>query len=103
MKALIVGADHIEPIKQELAHGAFCSGVTATEHWTGRKVGDERRKIPSDTGLVVVICDRINHQLLRNVRDQAKRRDLPLLYARHSLTEIREKLAGLTFPGWASS
>lgn len=103
MKALIVGADHIEPIRYELANGSICGGVTVTAHWTGRKVGDERRKIPSDTGLVVVICDRINHQLLRNVRDQAKRRDLPLLYARHSLTEIREKLVGMALPGWAST
>ncbi|NSL54970.1 DUF2325 domain-containing protein [Uliginosibacterium aquaticum] len=95
MKALIVGADHVDPIRQELEHNPHLRGFTATEHWTGRKVGDERRKIPSGTGLVVVICDRINHQLLRNVRDQAKRRELPLLYARHSLTEIREKLAGL--------
>ena len=95
MKALIVGADHVDPIKHELAHNPQLGGFSSTEHWTGRKVGDERRKIPSNTRLIVVICDRINHKLLRNVREQAKRHDVPLLYARHSLTEIREKLAGL--------
>lgn len=92
MKALIVGADRVGPIRQELEQGAQ---FTTTEHWTGRKVGDERRAIPSGTRLVVVICDRINHKLLRNVREQARRQDVPLLYAHHSLTEIREKLAGL--------
>ena len=97
MKALIVGADHVDPIKHVLAQSAQLGGFTTTEHWTGRKVGDERRKIPSGTGLVVVIRDRINHKLLRNVREQAKRRDVPLLYARHSLTEIREKLASMAF------
>jgi len=96
MKALIVGADHVDPIKQELAHSPHLAGISSTEHWTGRKVGDERRKIPSGTGLIVVICDRINHKLLRNVREQAKQKDVPMLYARHSLTEIREKLAGMT-------
>jgi hypothetical protein len=92
MKALIVGADHVEPIRQELLQPG---DITDTEHWSGRKVGDERRKIPGGTGLIVVICDRINHKLLRNVREQARRRDLPLLYARHSVTEVREKLAGM--------
>lgn len=91
MKALIVGADHVEPIRRELEQS--CVGrFTRTEHWSGRKVGDERRKIPNDTSLIVVICDRINHKLLRNVREQAERQDVPLLYARHSLTEIRAKL-----------
>lgn len=95
MKALIVGADHVDPIKEELVGNPYFCGVTVTEHWTGRKVGDERRKIPLGTGLVVVICNRLNHQLLRSVREQARRRSLPMLYARHSLTEIREKLASL--------
>lgn len=99
MKALIVGADHVDPIKHELVQNPNMGGLTETEHWTGRKVGDERRKIPNGTALIVVICDRINHKLLRNVREQAKQRDLPLLYARHSLTEIREKLAGMQFGG----
>ncbi|WP_018607482.1 DUF2325 domain-containing protein [Uliginosibacterium gangwonense] len=96
MKALIVGADHIEPIRRELEM-SFSGGFTRTEHWSGRKVGDERRKIPSDTSLVVVICDRVNHKLLRNVREQAQRQDVPLLYAHHSLTEIRAKLSGMSF------
>lgn len=96
MKALIVGADHVDPIKEELVSNPRLAGFTATEHWTGRKVGDERRRIPQETGLVVVICDRINHKLLRSVREQARRRSLPLLYARHSLPEIREKLASLS-------
>jgi hypothetical protein len=39
---------------------------------------------------------RINHKLLRSVCEQAWPCDVPLLYARHSLTEIREKLAGMT-------
>lgn len=95
MKALIVGADHVDPIKHELTQSTHFRSFSSTEHWTGRKVGDERRKIPGNTGLIVVICDRINHKLLRNVREQARRQDVPLLYARHSLTEIREKLAGL--------
>jgi len=97
MKALIVGADHVDPIKQELKQNHRLAGLTTTEHWTGRKVGDERRKIPTGTALIVVICDRINHKLLRSVREQARRNDVPLLYARHSLTEIREKLASLEF------
>lgn len=95
MKALIVGADHVDSIKQALAQLPGLSGLGSTTHWTGRKVGDERRKIPVDTRLIVVICDRVNHQLLRSVREQARQHAVPMLYTRHSVTEIREKLAGI--------
>jgi hypothetical protein len=94
MKALIVGADRIETIRQALVQSERFS---ETEHWSGRKVGDEKRVIPSGTRLVVVICDRVNHKLLRNVREQARRLQLPLLYAHHSLPEVKEKLASLNF------
>ncbi|MDQ7990284.1 MAG: hypothetical protein REI09_11680 [Candidatus Dactylopiibacterium sp.] len=95
MKALIVGADRVEPIKRALRDDPRLAGLRETEHWSGRKVGDERRRIPGDTALVVVVCDRISHPLLRHVRDEARRLGLPMLYARHSLVEIREKLADL--------
>jgi hypothetical protein len=92
MKALIVGADRVEPIRDELQRAShFC--ITRTEHWSGRKVGDVRRAVSEDTRLIVVICDRINHKLLDHVRKQASKLGVPMLYSRHSLVEIRDKLA----------
>jgi len=95
MKALIVGADHITTIREEIARVASRVGITRTEHWSGRKVADVRRALPGGTGLVVVICDRVNHKLLHSVRKQADKRALPVLYTHHSLIDVREKLAAL--------
>ena len=92
MKALIVGADRVEPIREELERAGHF-GITRTEHWSGRKVGDVRRGVSDDTRLIVVICDRINHKLLDHVRKQANKLGVPTLYSRHSLVEIRDKLA----------
>jgi hypothetical protein len=94
MKALIVGADRVEPIREELQRASHF-GITRTEHWSGRKVGDVRRAVSDDTRLIVVICDRINHKLLDHVRKQAARLGVPTLYSRHSLVEIRGKLEAL--------
>ena len=94
MKALIVGADRVEPIREALQSSGY-AGITRTEHWSGRKVVDVRRAVSDDTRLIVVICDRINHKLLDHVRKQAAKLGAPTLYARHSLIEIRDKLAAL--------
>ncbi|PKO82722.1 MAG: hypothetical protein CVU19_00320 [Betaproteobacteria bacterium HGW-Betaproteobacteria-13] len=91
MKALIVGADKVRALRNELEQ--FPSiGVQRTEHWSGRHVGDVRRQIPSDTGVVIVLCDRVNHDLLFSVRRQAASRGLPVVYCRHSVIDMRDKL-----------
>lgn len=93
MSLLIVGADNVRTIENEVARLAPALLDTPTEHWSGRKAGDSRRVIPSRTRLVVVVCARVNHELLRHVRRQAEKSDVPLIYCRHSALEMREKLA----------
>lgn len=96
-RALVVGADRVDAIRAELEQSAHL-GVTRTEHWSGRQVGDNRRAIPSDTRFVVVLCDRINHDLLYSVRRQAESRGVPVVYCRHSLVDMRDKLARFVVP-----
>ncbi|GAA5164555.1 hypothetical protein [Viridibacterium curvum] len=98
MNALIVGADRIEPIRQELERQADTLGIHRCLHWSGRTVGDTRRQVPDNTRLIVVICDRLNHQLLNSVRKQAGKLGVPVIYARHSLIEVRSKLRMLVTP-----
>ena len=93
MSLLIVGADNVRTIENEVARLAPALLDAPTEHWSGRKAGDSRRVIPSHTRLVVVVCARVNHELLRHVRRQAEKSDVPLIYCRHSALEMREKLA----------
>lgn len=92
MGLLIVGADNVRSIENEVARLAPELLDAPTEHWTGRKAGDSRRVIPSRTRLVVVVCARVNHELLRHVRRQAEKSAVPLIYCRHSALEMREKL-----------
>lgn len=99
MTALIVGADRVDTIRAEIFRMAGNLGITGeADHWTGRKTLDARREIPLDTRLVIIVCDRANHMLMRNVRTQAERRNIPVVFCRHSATELRERLFSLSPP-----
>ena len=95
MQALIVGADRIEGIRAEIYRLGAQLGIREVDHWTGRKVADCRRSLSRRTGLVIFMCDRANHMLMRNVRKQAEDMGIPMVFCRHSATELRERLEDL--------
>ena len=95
MQALIVGADRIETIREEIYRVAERLGIDDVAHWPGRKAGDGRRVLSRRTRLVVFVCDRANHMLMRHVRRQAEEVGASMVFCRHSATELRERLAGL--------
>lgn len=96
MQAVIVGADRIEGIRSEILRVADQFGIKAIDHWTGRKASESRRQLSRRTGLVVFMCDRANHMLMRNVRKQAEELGIPMVFCRHSATEVRERLDDLS-------
>lgn len=95
MQALIVGADRIDTIRTEILRVADRFGIEDVDHWPGRKTSDSRRALPRRTGLVVFVCDRANHMLMKNVRKQAEELGIPMVFCRHSATEVRERLGDL--------
>lgn len=96
VNALIVGADRVDSIRAEINRRAAETGRHgAIDHWDGRKAGDSRREIPNDTQLVVIVCDRASHMLMRSVRSQAQRRKIPVVFCRHSAIELRQRLCEL--------
>ena len=95
MQALIVGADKIDVIRAEILRVADQLGIRDVDHWSGRKVADCRRSLSRRTGLVIFMCDRANHMLMRSVRKQAEDLGIPMVFCRHSATEVRERLEGL--------
>ena len=103
MQALIVGADRIDTIRSEIFRVADRLGIKDVDHWTGRKVSECRRTIGRNTALVVFVCDRANHMLMRNVRRQAEDRGIPMVFCRHSATEVRERLIDLAGAGALSA
>lgn len=88
MTALIVGGDYIKPLEKIIAE----RGLSKVEHWTGRKPGDLKRRVPKGTRVVVLLYDYLSHSLARKVRQEADRLGLPVLYCRRSMGEFCAKL-----------
>lgn len=87
-KALIVGGDQIDSIKQELKN----YGITEIDHWSGRKVGDGKRVIPHETKLIVLITDWISHQFTHKIKQNAAKRGLQIIYTPNGPTALRARL-----------
>ena len=92
MPALIVGADRVDTIRAEILRVAGRLGIHGVDHWPGRKAGEGRRVLPCHTRLVVFVCDRANHMLMRHVRRQAEAQGVAMVFCRHSAIELRERL-----------
>ncbi|MDE2388426.1 MAG: DUF2325 domain-containing protein [Betaproteobacteria bacterium] len=88
MTVLIVGGDYITSFKQLIA----AQHSTRIEHWSGRAKGFNKRQLPSETQLVIVICDFINHNLANSIKEQANRSGVPLVYCHRSVNELKRKL-----------
>lgn len=89
MTILVIGGDHIDKIRRELAE----HGLHDVEHWPGRKPADARKAIPDRIRLVVAVTDQLSHAMLYNTTLKAARLDLPIIYSRRSGHELREELA----------
>jgi hypothetical protein len=89
MTTLIIGGDHIDKIRRELAE----YGLHEVEHWPGRKPADARKAIPDRIKLVVAVTDQLSHSMLYNTTIRATRLGLPIIYSRRSAHELRDKLA----------
>jgi len=79
---LVIGGDHLGSIGQNLRN----LGYADVKHVTGRT--ERRVEIPAGTELVVVLIDYVNHNLARWVKEQAKARQLPIIFARRSWSAI---------------
>lgn len=90
MSVMIVGADHLGNIEKNLQ---YC-GITEIEHVCGRNVADRKKfSIPQYISLVVVLIDYVNHVTAQNVKEQAKARGVPMVFAKRSWCSLEEQLA----------
>lgn len=76
---LVVGGDSAEVFRRRAgkAQGQI-------EHWSGRKTRDLARPIPKAIDIIVVVLDRVSHALVKRVRLEASRRDIPIHFQRRS-------------------
>jgi len=87
---LVIGGDHLGSIGQNLLN----MGFKAVKHVTGRT--ERRVEIPAGTELVVVLIDYVNHNLARWVKEQAKARQVPIIFSRRSWSSICSSLQNCT-------
>lgn len=85
---LVIGGDHLGAIAGNLAE----LGFGAVQHVKGRT--EKRVEIPAGTELILVLVDYVNHNLARWVKEQAKDRRLPIIFARRSWSSICQSLQG---------
>ena len=86
MTVLLVGADKLGNMPKELEdHGA-----SEIIHWSGRK--EKNRDIPRNVDMILVIHDYVSHALMNSVKGQAKRRRLPIIFAKRGVAELKQVL-----------
>jgi hypothetical protein len=91
MTALIIGGDYIETLRREL----LAHGLRRVEHWDGRQPRVTRRSIPVSARLVVILHDYVSHGVSNALKQQAYRKDIPLVFCRSSTHDLRKKLEKL--------
>lgn len=83
MSVLVIGADEITPIKAVL----YDLGAKKVEHWDARNENRVNRKpIPQDTNCVVMLTSFLNHNTMKKIKGEAKKRSIPLVCAKRSVS-----------------
>lgn len=85
---LVVGGDRLGNIMELLQDRGFHD----VHHVTGRKSSQTGIKIPSSVHLILVLTDFINHNLAKTIKEQAKERQLPILFCKRSCAAIAKAL-----------
>jgi len=89
MSIFIVGADNLGNIPHNLEK----MGFKTLRHLKGRKnLTKDEVHIPSNTDLVLVLTDYVNHNIAGLVKEKAKNSSIPVLFSKRSWTYLSEKL-----------
>jgi hypothetical protein len=73
---LVVGSDSLGNLPVRLQ----ARGYGEIIHWDGRRRRQRGSNLPKRVKAVVVLCDRVNHQLMQNVKRQSKAAGIPVVY-----------------------
>lgn len=87
MSVLIVGGDHLGSIPRELTR----LGATRIVHLTGRDQSGFRNELP-ESDLIIVLCDYASHNITQRIKNLAKSKSIPILFAKRSWSSIYQKL-----------
>jgi len=83
MSVLVIGADEITSIKAVLRN----LGAKNIEHWDARNENRvNKRSIPNDTECIVMLTSFLNHNTMKKIKNEAKKRKIPLVCAKRSVS-----------------
>jgi hypothetical protein len=89
VSVVVIGGDHLGHIEKKL----YERGVNELIHITGRKKSDSRRIVLNrQVSAVLVFTDYINHNLMEEVKSQARCFDIPVIFAKRSWSSVEQKL-----------
>lgn len=90
MSVVVIGGDHLGHIEKKLYERGFNKLI----HISGRKKSDNRRLVLNkQVSAVVVFTDYINHNLMDEVKSQARCFNIPVIFAKRSWSSVEQKLA----------
>jgi hypothetical protein len=85
---LIFGGDQLGAIPKHLKN----IGFEKIHHIDGRKQKMLTKKIPENTDLILVLTDFISHNLAKNVKERAEKREIPVCFSRRSWCAIQKSI-----------
>ena len=91
MSVLIVGGDHLGNIEGRLKD----IGYQKVLHITGRKI-QSVKSLPNKINSILVLTDYVNHNLSKEIKEKAKKQQVPIFFAKRSWSSIYNVLGGLS-------
>lgn len=89
MSLFIAGGDGLGKIKNKMKKLGFNDII----HFPGRRKSEHRNfQLPNEVDMVLVLTDYINHSLMQKIKDEARSKDVKLLFAKRSWSSIHKKL-----------
>ncbi len=84
MSVLVIGGDKIDSISSVLQSFAFDKIV----HWDARNPSVVRKEIPSDTRLIIMLTNFLNHNAMNKFKNEAKRKAIQFICAKRSESSV---------------
>lgn len=81
MTVLIVGGDRLGNIPANLYEEGFKEII----HWSGRTKSFQNKVIPKKISKIVLFYNFLNHNLMQNIKRQAKENNIPIVYSKRAL------------------
>ncbi|GEM_PF-1687054 len=88
MTVIVIGGDHLGSIDDQLKE----QGFEKIKHLTGRKKSPVTEMISDRVALVLVLTDYVGTNLSRVVKNEAKKHDIPVIFARRSWSCIAKEM-----------